>query len=278
MEEIGKLLDHLGYATPLLYAAAAYGLFHWLDENASDEAKAALARAMTPKNVGGEQVASALAEVFDNLYTRPLLGWPAFFRSMTFTFASTLIFLIEAGHLQGENFVWPILSGKMLKSGYYSLIFALLINVFTDYISLFVIRKWLLLYGARPVKALLSSLLIGVLIVGGGAVARSSLRLLVHDPEFDQVVHGITDDHVRFLLNVGTSILYTLPALAVFVWLPLFALGVIIIRLVSPLSWMTGRAQWFLKDGKEHPLKAVGCVAAVAVFSLVALWRMIINA
>jgi len=34
-----KLLEHLGYATPFIYAAAAYGLFAWLDENASDEAK-----------------------------------------------------------------------------------------------------------------------------------------------------------------------------------------------------------------------------------------------
>jgi hypothetical protein len=25
-----KLLEHLGYATPFIYAAAAYGLFAWL--------------------------------------------------------------------------------------------------------------------------------------------------------------------------------------------------------------------------------------------------------
>jgi len=38
-----KLLEHLGYATPFIYAAAAYGLFAWLDKEASDDAKAALA-------------------------------------------------------------------------------------------------------------------------------------------------------------------------------------------------------------------------------------------
>jgi hypothetical protein len=46
VDAIARLLDHLGYATPLLYAAAAYGVFHWLDENASDEAKAAITSAM----------------------------------------------------------------------------------------------------------------------------------------------------------------------------------------------------------------------------------------
>jgi hypothetical protein len=78
MEAIGKLLDHLGYAAPLLYAAAAYGLFRWLDENLSTAAKAALASTMKLRSYGKEQVASALVEVFDRIYTRPLLSWRAF--------------------------------------------------------------------------------------------------------------------------------------------------------------------------------------------------------
>ena len=43
MEEILKnLAEHFGFVAPFGYAALAYGFFHWLDENASDEAKAAL--------------------------------------------------------------------------------------------------------------------------------------------------------------------------------------------------------------------------------------------
>ena len=45
-----KLLEHSGYATPFMYAGLAYALFHWLDEKASDEAKAALARTMSLKD------------------------------------------------------------------------------------------------------------------------------------------------------------------------------------------------------------------------------------
>jgi hypothetical protein len=63
-----------------------------------------------------------------------------------------------------------------------------------------------------------------------------------------------------------SSLFFALPAMAVFVWLPLFALGILIARLLTPLSWIVGRTQWFLKEGKEHPLKAIGYVAAVVVF------------
>jgi len=63
--------------------------------------------------------------------------------------------------------------------------------------------------------------------------------------------------------------------LFVFVWLPLFALGIVLIRMAAPLSWVVARTQWFLKDGKEHPLKAVGYVAAVIVFVSTAGWQII---
>jgi hypothetical protein len=47
MEEILKTLaEHFGFAAPFGYAALAYGFFFWLDKEASDEAKAALARTM----------------------------------------------------------------------------------------------------------------------------------------------------------------------------------------------------------------------------------------
>jgi hypothetical protein len=68
-ELLNELAEHFGFVAPFGYAAAAYGLFHWLDENASDEAKAALARTMLFKDYKNEQVASALVEVFDGIYT-----------------------------------------------------------------------------------------------------------------------------------------------------------------------------------------------------------------
>jgi hypothetical protein len=81
MEELAK---QLGYSiAPFGYAALAYGFFLWLDKELSDETKAALARTMRWKDYKNEQVASALVEVFDRIYTYPLLRWRAFFRSPT---------------------------------------------------------------------------------------------------------------------------------------------------------------------------------------------------
>jgi hypothetical protein len=88
-----KLLEHLGYTTPFVYMAAAYGLFAWLDENASDAAKAALAKTIKLKEVRSAQIAAAFLEMFDRLYTEPLLTWRALSRSAFFTLLVTIIFI-----------------------------------------------------------------------------------------------------------------------------------------------------------------------------------------
>jgi len=210
---MGELLKLLGFSTPLIYATAAYGLFFWLDKEASDEAKAALARTMLLKDYKNNQIASALVEVFDRIYTYPLLSWRAFFRSLVFSTVVIAIYAVELGVPAQEEspaifliLVWPLC-------------------IFSDYLALFVIRALLVRSGTKPVVGL-----------GLGTV-----------------------------WGVVFSIFWPATAL-VFVWLPLFALGIVIVRLLTPLSWIVGRTQWFLKEGKEHPLKAIGYVAAVAVF------------
>jgi len=99
-------------------------------------------------------------------------------------------------------------------------------------------------------------------------IASNALRIALVSGHGVFVVSLI--EFVQFVMPWGPDVLlrliYAWPALAVFVWLPLFALGILIVRLLTPLSWIVGRAQWFLKEGKEHPLKAIGYVAAVVVF------------
>jgi hypothetical protein len=68
------------------------------------------------------------------------------------------------------------------------------------------------------------------------------------------------------------------PAAIVFAWLPLFALGIVTARLLTPLSWIVGRTKWFLKEGKEHPLKAIGYIAAVVVFLVTLAGRAVFSA
>jgi hypothetical protein len=52
-------------------------------------------------------------------------------------------------------------------------------------------------------------------------------------------------------------------------------MGILAIRAAGAVSWLVGKAQWFLKGGTEHPLKAIGYVAATFVFVMIAGWHLI---
>ena len=81
-------------------------------------------------------------------------------------------------------------------------------------------------------------------------------------------------DHMHFLVSLLDFRLLTIPAMTVFVWLPLLGVSILLIRLIEPITWAVGKTQWFLKDGKEHPLEAIGMVASVIVFSLAVVWQV----
>jgi hypothetical protein len=270
MEELlKKLAEHFGFVAPFGYAAAAYGLFHWLDENASDEAKAALARTMLFKDYKNEQVASALVEVFDRIYTYPLLHWRAFFRSLVFTTVVLAIYLLEFE--TAPPWKWRALDWTLWTM-------AFLFNILSDYLSLFVIRPLLVRSGTKPVIGL------GLGAVSGAAtvLVGNLLREVFIQPF---VLHFVGAGHgLSFLVWLAAPIMFraymvfSWPALAVFIWLPLFALGILIVRLLTPLSLIVGRTQWFLKEGKEHPLKAIGYVAAVVVFLGTVVGRAVFSA
>jgi hypothetical protein len=266
MEELAK---QLGYNTaPLIYAGMAYGFFHWLDENASDEAKGALARTMTFKDYKSEQVASTLVEVFDRIYSYPLLRWRAFFRSLLFTTVVSAIFIFEVGvdfDVRGRPTManMPIL--MMDLRGWWFV--ALFLNVLTDYLSLLVFRPLLIRSGTKPVIGLTIAAVSAAAIVYAANSLRWRLLSYYECVYFMQMFRACFFDRgFTFIFGLSSNFHYAWPAIIVFVWLPLFALGIVIARLLTPLSWVVGRTQWFLKEGKEHPLKAIGYVAAVAVF------------
>jgi hypothetical protein len=278
LEAIGKLLEQLGYAAPLLYAAAAYGLFHWLDENLSDAAKAALASTMKLKDYRKEQVASALVEVFDRIYTRPLLSWRAFTRSLLFTMVVSAIVVFER-YYRNEIEIVDL-------GGLYYLLVVLSFNVVTDYFSLFVIRSSLIRSGTKAVTGLTLAAMSGAAIVLLANALRvfATLTFFGTSIGFSVAAAFGTTAYPRALIP-GTlltffhwGIPYTLAAVIVFSWLPLFALGILTIRALTPSSWIVEKAQWALKEGDKHPLKAIGYVAAVAVFAVTVGLRLIFTA
>ena len=268
-----KLLEQLGYATPFMYAAGAYGFFHWLDENASDEAKALLTRTMSFKDYKNERIASALVEVFDRIYTYPLLRWRAFFRSLLFSTIVLAIYLFETDSLA----IWKWKAGDWT---FWAIAF--LFNIFSDYLSLFVIRPLLVRSGTKPVTGLGLGAVSGAAIVLAGNFLRTVAiaPFVIHfmqvprdESSLPDLLYGYffsfanLERLVSLTMKVfGAYMVFSWPALAVFAWLPLFALGILTARFLTPMSWIVGRTQWFLKGGKEHPLKAIGYVAAVVVF------------
>jgi hypothetical protein len=60
------------------------------------------------------------------------------------------------------------------------------------------------------------------------------------------------------------------PALLVHSWMLLFFCGAGLLRLSYPFFKAVSAAQWFLKAGGEHPLRAIGMVSAALTFILVA--------
>lgn len=258
-----KLLEHLGYATPFIYAAAAYGLFAWLDENLSDAAKTALAATMKIGPYDEKHLASALVEIFDRIYTYPLLRWSAFLRSTAYTAVVTIVYAYETGS-------WIRVAHWDFLFSYFGVVF--LTNALSDYVSLFAIRRWLVSSAVGPVLALSLGTLFALLIV--------YLGVWIRDMHEIYLIQWRLDWRMIVLAAVNWPAVFrtALPAIIVFAWIPLLALGLLSIRLVPMLMWTVAKAQWTLKEGEEHPLRAVGCVAAVIVFALAAIWQVIFKA
>jgi hypothetical protein len=92
-------------------------------------------------------------------------------------------------------------------------------------------------------------------------VAESTVRHWV-DPQAFYLHIGILDIPWMLLLILP----YMASAFVVHLWLPLFALSSLVVRLIYLLFRALEWAEWFLKQGDAHPLKAIGIVATVIVF------------
>jgi hypothetical protein len=178
--------------------------------------------------------------------------------------------LYSAAYLSLVKLLWAIFLGEPLnpnmKFGEAFVATIFLSNVLTDYVALFLIRPSLARCGARPVFALILGSVGGMLVISVGAILRSFL-LSWHELGWYIATDELTKLRmypVLWTMQIEDSI----SAIAVFAWLPLFALGVLLIRAITPLSWIIAKTQWLLKGGQDHPLKAVAIVAAVAVFAI----------
>jgi hypothetical protein len=114
----------------------------------------------------------------------------------------------------------------------------------------------------RPIIFSLSSSFLGFVVVLLGFIAVSTgergitywLGIIDHIPK-------LTD-----LLDPSMFVLVMKPAFVIHLWLPLFALSLVVVKLLYLIFRAVEWAQWFLKQGDAHPLKAIGIVATIIVF------------
>jgi hypothetical protein len=110
---------------------------------------------------------------------------------------------------------------------------------------------------------------VGVVLVVNGLDYYT--RFLIAANIFDMSV--ISDADVNRIMNNWG--LFFAPALLVHLWFLLFAAGALGVRLLYPIFRAVESAQWFLKNGEQHPLRAIGMVAAVLVFGVGTIWKLI---
>jgi hypothetical protein len=253
LEAIWGLIQQLQLPTAVVYATSTYGFFHYLDTQASAQAKKAISGWFKPLEYDKAAVAAAVVEIFDRLYTRPLLGWRAALRSAALTMIITAIFLYEvAGFLVSRDFMVALF----------------LTNIVTDYISLFIVRRYLLVAGNRPVFALVVGPVLGMCVVTLFTVARQ-LGLFYWDP----APYDLSEE-LGWMLDTYFYRMMFLSGLAVHLWLPLLGFGLLCVTGLNYLMRAIGGMQWFLKRGNDHPLDAVGWVLAAIVFVGTAVIRL----
>jgi hypothetical protein len=274
-----ELLRLLGLGTPVIYAAAIYGLFHWLDANVSEGGKEAISRLLDLKDYDSKQVSAAFVEVFDRLYSSPLLSTRAFLRSSVITLVTSGIFICESAWFR-DLFVFFFkawIEGWIFWAVLGTTIVSLVVNIVSDYASLFLIRAWLTRAMSRPAATLLIAAMIGAFIIVTTFAFRFTLAGLLQmnvGVLSRNVLATAEDVSPHMLWEAYVPALLFFPGIVVFAWLPLFAIGIVFLRIINPLSVAVRKAQWFLKDGKDHPLDAVGYVAAAIVFAVLVVWQV----
>lgn len=254
-------LELLGVWTPFVYAAATFYLFHFLDARASDYAKTEIGRWLAAEKYREGHAAKAVIEVFDRFYTRPLLGWRAFARSAAISILVGSVVVYEMYPLM----FWVARHEPVLRNQWAA---QLLTNIMADYFGLFLIRRALVLGRKWPITTLILSPLLGACVVtiaylmndvGGYSWSKGVFHFRYLGEDLVWWYHAIANP-------AGTSRVLLLPAFAVYLWLPLFALGLLGTRAFNGWRWAARLLLPFLKDGGQHPLQAVGYVAALIVF------------
>ncbi len=128
-----------------------------------------------------------MVEVFDRIYTYPLLRWRAFLRSLLLTTIISAIWIFET-YILHLNFLG--VHRLLLFLAFVNVLMFWVFNIFTDYLSLFVIRRVLSRSGTKAVIGLALGAMSGFAIVFVANSPRWPLQLLLWEHIFLQNPQG----------------------------------------------------------------------------------------
>lgn len=260
-----KAFEALGLAAEFTPAAAIYLVFLWLDRKSSDQAREAISSWTRGEQYRTLELGAPMVALFDRIYSYPLFRLRAFGRS---AFVTSLIFIPWIIAIDWEGYV---LSDPIFEIRWRGTLF--LGTIVSDYISLFAVRAVLKIAAQHLLLSIILAAAVGIAIVL--CIYHISFALsLVYNVYV--LIPGIPV--LKFIWiavsNVSTFSAYfqldhflsMIPAVFVHLWLPLFAIGVLSVRVLQTYLYAVGRAQWFLREGSNHPIEAAGFIASILAF------------
>jgi hypothetical protein len=216
-------------------------------------------------------VGTAIVELFDRVYTPRLASFRAFFRSMSITVIISSILYYE---LYPPN---PAVMPLILRGDAVAIIILLatiLSNIISDYLSLFVVRHFLSAGRDNPFRAIWQAPLIGVCMVFALILLQNALLALWYSGH----IGDWSATYTRFLkesFSVPEWRAFMIAPLVVHLWLPLTFVSIMAYRLLGPGKAGVVRIQWFLAQGQDRPLSAIGIVASAVVLLGAAIFQRV---
>jgi hypothetical protein len=243
-----RIFQSLGLALPYAYAVGTYMFFLYLDKKASGAAKTALSSWLKDEPYNKFDLRAGVVAVFDGIYGTPLVSWTAIRRSAFYSIIAMLLWNV---------FVWKLRDLRDFGFDIYLIktyIPALSTAIISDYLSLFIVKAFLksdIALITKFIVALVAGVLTVIVLYGVGFVLSDNIVWVNGNYDWSA-------DHA-----VATNIP---AALVVFLWLPAFALGALVFRMLKPFTHTVRWMQWFIKRGSQHPFEAIGLTAAVPMF------------
>ena len=254
-------------------AYLTYVFFDWLDRKARPDRKREFSAWLEGHSYNQLEIHSVMTSSFDRIYGTPLWGMLGFFRASAVSlilyigFQCIRLFVSE----ESRDLLVQLASSSFMEVtlSYFSYI---LIFAISDYFSLLLVRNRLFTGSGDPIVNLL-----WVFIFGVALVFISYMILLI-------ITYGVDMLTLQFYSNMTIAQLIKrefiqffyhtryfvglIPPLLVHLWLLLFVIGSVGLRIIVLFLHATAGVQRIM----GHPIRAIGMVAMIPVFFVGLAW------